>query len=192
MKESHSKLLTTKKVAQICQCSVEAVKKWIRDGKLPAFTTPGKHYRIEPHTLRQFMIASNMKLPECLKNLVDEKWVMIVYDDIHIQELIKTELSRLKLGLEFINVETPNQALILAGAYKPIILILDMDIPQTDILDVIKTLSSTNVTRGCKIIPITRHPTPQALRIFETYKIENWFAKPLDLKALANLVRDIL
>ncbi|MFQ5353886.1 MAG: helix-turn-helix domain-containing protein, partial [Thermodesulfobacteriota bacterium] len=38
---------TTGEVAEFCDVTINAVKKWIAAGKLPAYRTPGGHFRIE-------------------------------------------------------------------------------------------------------------------------------------------------
>src|SRR5207249_10746132 len=49
--------LTTGEVASRCQVSVGTVKNWIEAGKLEAFRTPGRHFRIRASELRRFQAA---------------------------------------------------------------------------------------------------------------------------------------
>src|SRR5438094_8675566 len=49
--------LTTGDVASRCQVSVGTVKNWIEAGKLEAFRTPGRHFRIRASELRRFQAA---------------------------------------------------------------------------------------------------------------------------------------
>ncbi|MCR4407350.1 MAG: helix-turn-helix domain-containing protein [Anaerolineae bacterium] len=50
------KLLTTSDIARYCQVSLVTVFRWIRSGKLKAYTTPGGHYRIRQSDFRDFLI----------------------------------------------------------------------------------------------------------------------------------------
>src|SRR6185295_3236626 len=42
----HKRYLTTGKVGEMLEVSPAAIKKWIQQGKLAAFRTPGGHFRI--------------------------------------------------------------------------------------------------------------------------------------------------
>src|SRR3972149_7329806 len=48
--------LTTGHVAKACEVSLVTVKKWIRLGKLRAFRTPGRHYRVTLEEFQRFRI----------------------------------------------------------------------------------------------------------------------------------------
>jgi two-component system response regulator VicR len=51
----NNRFLTTGDVAEYCQVSRSSVFRWIREGKLPAFTTPGGHYRVPEREFRSFL-----------------------------------------------------------------------------------------------------------------------------------------
>ena len=55
------KSLTTGDVARACQVSQATVVNWIRGRGLPAYTTPGGHYRIQATDLNQF--AAHYRMP---------------------------------------------------------------------------------------------------------------------------------
>src|ERR1700730_14348366 len=49
------RLITTGEAAGHCQVSVPALRRWIREGRLHAFRTPGKHARIEVREFQRFL-----------------------------------------------------------------------------------------------------------------------------------------
>jgi two-component system response regulator VicR len=51
----NDRFLTTGDVADYCQVSRSSVFRWIREGKLEAFTTPGGHYRVPENEFRNFL-----------------------------------------------------------------------------------------------------------------------------------------
>lgn len=61
---SNGKFLTTGDVADYCQVSRSSVFRWIRDGKLHAFTTPGGHYRISQKDFKGFLAQYGMPIYE--------------------------------------------------------------------------------------------------------------------------------
>lgn len=51
----NDRFLTTGDVADYCQVSRSSVFRWIREGKLHAFTTPGGHYRVREGEFKSFL-----------------------------------------------------------------------------------------------------------------------------------------
>ena len=57
-------LLTTSDVAKYCGVTSVTVSRWIRRGKLRAYTTPGGHYRIRKQDFKEFLEASGLPVDE--------------------------------------------------------------------------------------------------------------------------------
>ncbi len=57
-----TKSLTTGDVARACQVSQATVVNWIHGRGLPAYTTPGGHYRIQAVDLHQFAAQYHMPI----------------------------------------------------------------------------------------------------------------------------------
>ncbi len=51
--------LTTGQAANLCSVTPDAVLKWIKAGKLPAYRTPGGHNRIRRSELREYIASMN-------------------------------------------------------------------------------------------------------------------------------------
>lgn len=58
------KLWTATEVAKYCGVTSVTVSRWIRKGKLKAYTTPGGHYRIRERDFREFLEASGLPIDE--------------------------------------------------------------------------------------------------------------------------------
>ena len=52
--------LTTGRIAAYCRVSHVTVLKWIKSGKLRAYTIPSGHYRVREEDFRDFLIAHDM------------------------------------------------------------------------------------------------------------------------------------
>lgn len=57
-------LLTTRDVARYCGVTSVTVSRWIRGGRLKAYTTPGGHYRIRKQDFKEFLEASGLPVDE--------------------------------------------------------------------------------------------------------------------------------
>lgn len=60
----NDRFLTTGDVADYCQVSRSSVFRWIREGKLHAFTTPGGHYRVREREFRSFLARYGIPIYE--------------------------------------------------------------------------------------------------------------------------------
>ena len=49
------RFFTTSEVAKYCAVTNDGVLKWIKSGKLRAFSTPGGHYRVSSEDFREFL-----------------------------------------------------------------------------------------------------------------------------------------
>lgn len=69
-----SRPLTTGEVARYCHVTPQAVLKWIKAGKLQAYSTPGGQHRIEQRTFVRFLYEYDMPVPaefqDSMKQLV--------------------------------------------------------------------------------------------------------------------------
>jgi len=58
--EVRYRLFTTGDVARYCDVTTNAVKKWVRNGKLVAHRTPGGHHRISASNFLKFLEENEM------------------------------------------------------------------------------------------------------------------------------------
>lgn len=58
--------MTTSDVAHYCGVTRQGVIKWIKQGKLKAYTTPGGHYRIWKVDFRAFLEEHNLPVDTTL------------------------------------------------------------------------------------------------------------------------------
>ncbi|GAF94703.1 unnamed protein product, partial [marine sediment metagenome] len=72
------RIFTTQDVSRMLSCDLTTVIKWVNEGKLKAYKTPGGHRRIEEADLTDFVKKFKLPFPEELKS---ENRVLIVDDD---------------------------------------------------------------------------------------------------------------
>ena len=72
------RLLTSHEVASLVQVSPSSVLKWIEQGKLRAFRTPGGHRRVASDELVDFLRAYRLPVP---RELEGQKERLQVIDD---------------------------------------------------------------------------------------------------------------
>ena len=62
--EEGRRFFTTSEVARYCAVTNDGVLKWIKSGKLRAFSTPGGHYRVSAEDFRAFLEKYEIPIDE--------------------------------------------------------------------------------------------------------------------------------
>ena len=171
---------TTHDIAKYCDVYPASVARWINDGKLRSYQTPGGHHRVTKDDLVGFLRQLNMRIPE---ELAGRRRVLIVDDDSEMARVIARAYSR----LEDYEVETCGdgiEALIRIGQGAPDLLILDIILPKMDGVQVCRVLKSKAQTRNIKIIAITGKKLPLSEKRLADSKVDAIYRKPLDLEEL--------
>ncbi len=152
--KKNEKPYTTGEVASMSHVTINAVKKWINSGKLPAFRTPGGHFRINREDFREFIDKFKFKLREELLN--DKSKVLITDDEPQILEFITDALiAKDKDEFEIETASDGYEALIKVGEFMPDLLIIDIRMPRIDGIEVCKRLRKQESTKNIKILAIT-------------------------------------
>jgi len=181
--------LTTGEVAARCHVSKESVVKWIKEGKLRAYRTPGGHYRVLKTALKEFLKTYGMPVDRDYFG-DDSKKILIVDDEPAIREMLSRHL--LSNGQPY-KVETAKdgyEAGHKVASFKPDLLILDIRMPGMDGFEVCRKLKADPLTQGIKIIAITAYPS-NVERIIAC-GADVCLTKPLDLEALKQEVTRLI
>ncbi len=119
---NQSKLLTTGEVARYCDVSTNAVKKWIRNGRLKAFRTPGGHFRVDSEDFREFLLLHKMPV---YAEFFEKKGrrILLVDDDSQVREMLTEVLRAMDMDLVVEQAEDGYDALLKAGHSKPDLLV---------------------------------------------------------------------
>ncbi len=169
-------LLTTGQAARHCQVSVPGLRRWVREGKLLGFRTPGGHYRIELNEFQRFLNQHGMPAYPVPSPDVG---ILIVDDEPAIVALFVDFLTADPRGFKLEMATDGYEALIRVGAFKPALLILDVAMPRLDGLEVCRRLKAAPETRAIKILGITGYPDmiPALLEV----GADACLTKPVDL-----------
>jgi excisionase family DNA binding protein len=184
---SPSFYITTGQAAKHCQVSIPAIKRWIRDGRLSAFKTPGGHARIEVNEFQRFLKQYGMPgypVP------ASEVRILIVDDEPALVDLLVDVLARDRRGFKLETATDGYEALIKVGAFKPSLLFLDVVMPRLDGLEVCRRLKADPETRAIKILGLTGYPdmVPELLHV----GADACLTKPLDFVQLNRELKRLL
>lgn len=126
-----SRILTTGDVAGHCGVSRMGVLRWIRAGKLKAFTTPGGHYRIRINNFRAFLEQYDMPVDGPIFNQ-GARGVLVIANDAPVLGTVVKALSTMSEGLEIdVAIDGPSAVDKIADS-KPGLVVVDTLAPEIE------------------------------------------------------------
>src|SRR5258706_52949 len=127
---------TTFEVGEICQVYHTTVINWINKGQLKAYTTPGKHRRIQKNDLVVFMEKFNIRIPAEFRH---QKKILIVDDDKTNLKLLEKSFQRFLPSTSVQTTTSGFEALVSVGKDVPDLIVLDVVMPGLDGIEVCKS-----------------------------------------------------
>jgi excisionase family DNA binding protein len=177
------RLLTSHEVGDLLQVNPSSVKKWVNEGRIAAFRTPGGHRRIRVADLLDFLNRHRMPIPRRLAGATRQRILVVDDDTIHLRALerrLKPYRARLDLEL----TENGIDALVLVGSFKPDLIVLDVYMPELDGIEVCRRLKTRADTRHIKVIVTSAHLTKAVEENALAAGALTCLPKPIDLKVL--------
>jgi excisionase family DNA binding protein len=111
-------LLTSTQVGNLLQVNPSSVKKWVNDGHIIAFRTPGGHRRIRALDLVAFLDHHKIPVPRQLAD-AGKRRIVCVDDDVAQLRALGRSLKRWADKLDVILVDNGVDALLEVGAQRP-------------------------------------------------------------------------
>jgi excisionase family DNA binding protein len=148
-------LLTSHQVGQLLQVVPSSVVKWVNDGLLPAYRTPGGHRRIRSADLVAFLRDHNMFVPEPLQNAAGVTRVILVDDDRAVLSALQRGMKSHRDRVSLTVLSSGIEALVAVGAEKPDALIIDVHMPEMDGIEVCQRLKKLKPTSVIDVILMT-------------------------------------
>jgi excisionase family DNA binding protein len=146
--------LTTGEIALYCHVTDRAVLKWIDEGKLKAYRTPGNHSRVNIDDFLAFLKTYNMPVPKELLPGSGKKKILIVDDD---KEMVSAT-KRVLLSHGDFEVDTAFDGFAAGqkfSEFKPDLILLDIKMPGMDGFEVCQHLRKDPAGKDVKIIVLS-------------------------------------
>lgn len=178
-------------VAEACGVTPAGVRKWIREGKLKAFTTPGGQYRMDSRDVLEFLDEYHIPVPSFLQSEAANRRVLVVDDDPDIVELVMDTLA-VHEALELYPAPNGYDACITAGETQPDLVVLDIFMPKMDGFEVCTRLKRNPRTDSAKILVITAYGDAENVRRIRTCGADTVLRKPFEPRDLETEVLKLL
>ncbi len=177
------RLLTSHEVGALLQVNPSSVKKWVNEGRIAAFRTPGGHRRIRVADLVDFLNRHAMPIPRPLAGATRQRLLIVDDDLIHLRALerrLKPHRARVQVELTQNGID----ALVLVGSFKPDLVVLDVYMPELDGIEVCRRLKLNPETRHIGVIVNSAHLTRSVEENALAAGALRCVPKPVELKVL--------
>lgn len=181
--ENGRRFFTTSEVARYCAVTNDGVLKWIKSGKLRAFSTPGGHYRVAMDDFRAFLQKFDIPIDEAFfKGAQKTRTVLVVDDEEDIREIVRRVLTEVEPGLRIEEAVDGYDAGIKIGTLRPDLIVMDVRMPRVDGLSLCRSIRQNPETKGIRILAITAFPEQDIIRRMYDAGADLCLIKPLQLE----------
>jgi len=177
------RFFTTSEVAKYCAVTNDGVLKWIKSGKLRAFSTPGGHYRVSSEDFREFLERYEIPIDETFfSGTQRERSVLVVDDEPNIREIVRRLLNELEPGLRVEEACDGYEASIKIGSMQPDLVIMDVMMPRVDGISLCKSIRENPKTQNIKVLAITAFPEQDNVKKMYDAGADLCLIKPLQFE----------
>ena len=180
-------LLTSYQVGDLLQMNPSSINKWVKDGRIPAFRTPGGHHRIRASDLVVFLDAHKMPVPRTLAN-AGRRRLLIVDDDAKQLAAFERVFRPYSARVDLLVVPNGIDALVQVGTFKPHAIVLDIFMPNLDGIEVCTRLGQLADTGSTKIIIASARLTPELEQQAHEAGAVLCLQKPIDVSKLLEVL----
>jgi excisionase family DNA binding protein len=180
-------LLTSHDVGRLIQVNPTSINKWVADGLIPAFRTPGGHRRIKVVDLLAFLETHKMPVPREIEGVAKRRVLIVDADSKH-AKAVERSLKKHTSRIQALFVTNGIDALVQVGSFKPHLIVLDAQTTGVDGLDVCRRLKSNPETRDIKVLMTSAHIKADLEKKTREAGAAKLLQKPLDVGALLDVL----
>ena len=176
-------LLTSTEVGNLLQVNPSSVKKWVNEGYIVAFRTPGGHRRIRAADLVQFLDEHKIPVPRALQE-AGRRRILIVDKDAAQLKVLGRAFKRYADRIDVTLVDDGIDALIRIGATRPHLVVMDASMPGIDGVDVCRRLKANPDTSEIAVVLASAHVTASFEEAARKAGARQVVRKPVDVTTL--------
>ncbi|MEW6326761.1 MAG: response regulator [Thermodesulfobacteriota bacterium] len=174
--------LTTSEAGRICGVARTTITRWIDEGLLSAFVTPGGHRKLRREELLNFLASKDAVPPEAVSP--GKKHILVVDDNPYDLKLFEAAFLIAKDRYQVHTAGDGFKAIYKIGKVNPEVVVLDLMMPNMDGFEVCTRIKSNEYTKHIKVIVTTAHAGEEHRKRALECGADAFFAKPLDWTAL--------
>lgn len=178
------KALSTMQVAERCGVHYTTVRRWILDGNLPAYETPGGHLRVLETDVQAFLESRKLRGGRSVSGTLR---VLVVDDDATFRESAVEFLGRqpnVKVRQAVDGFAAGRQV----SEFQPHVIILDLLMAGMDGFEVCRNIKASPRSRQTRVLVLTGYATAENIEKAKESGADLCMAKPVGLDELRDAV----
>ena len=176
-------LLTSYQVGELLQVNPSSVNKWVKDGRIAAFRTPGGHRRIKAGDLVAFLTLHKMPIPSALQTASRRRLLLADDDSLHLNAL-KQALEGYADRLDVQVASNGVDALVQVGSFHPHIVAISQKMSGIDGLEICRRLHAGLETRNIEVVLLSANMSSDIERQASAAGAKKVLQKPAPIEAL--------
>lgn len=182
---------TTHEVARHCAVDSTTVIRWVDDGKLKAYKTPGGHRRITQDALLAFLKEYHMPVPDDLLRAARPR-ILIVDDEPEICRVISQAIKQEEWDCDLDTARDGFEAGQKFLSFRPHLVILDLKLPGVDGFRVCRDMKSHPVVPPPKVLVVSGQLTEAVRQKAREMGADDYLGKPFDFQDLVSKAGNLL
>lgn len=182
-------LLTSHQAGTLLQVNPSSINKWVKEGRIPAFRTPGGHRRIRAGDLVAFLSQHDMPVPKDLEGASRRRMLIVDDDEAYLRTLERAMEGQ---SIDLITCNNAVEALVKVGSFKPHLIVLDILMPGMDGFQTAERLRESPETAEIKVVVVSGAMTDDMRARAKEAGIAAALAKPVNIEELIGLAGGLL
>jgi excisionase family DNA binding protein len=179
------RIYSSHEVGTLLQANPSTVIRWIDQGQLKAYRTPGGHRRVRKRDLLAFLKSYDMPIPAEL-TAVEAPRFLLVDDDPKFLKALRRGLAKHFSGSEIDTSTNGIEALLKIGTLRPDVVVLDIYMPEVDGIEVCRKIKENEETADVEVVGMTGRPSAEVERKIREAGAKALLTKPFTASQLAN------
>lgn len=171
------KPLTTGQIGELCNVNYKTVLNWINRNRLKAYRLPGGDHRVNVKDFIAFCKEFGMPLPGILQESVMR--VLVVDDEKNILSAFKRAFT--EDHFEIRTAESGFQAGVELPSFKPHAVVLDINMPKIDGVEVARWIKQGTYGSGTKIFVVSGFLDADTKSKLSEIGVDRMHEKPMDV-----------
>lgn len=145
MSNEKDDVMGTRLAAETLGVSVRTVQLWVENGTLEAWKTPGKHRRILRSSVEALLAErADPSSKEAVASPAEAADILIVEDEATMQAYYEAMFEIVRPDIELRFADNGFEGLVEFGRKAPALMLLDIDMPGMDGIELIRALGKTD------------------------------------------------